>query len=102
MKDLTITPMSPADLDAVMDWAAQEGWNPGGHDALTFRVADPAGFLMARLAGEPVVSISAVRYGQDFGFMAYHLRRDELQYQWVTFDSLTWFSWQRKLTHLAD
>ena len=33
---------------------------------------------------------------------ASHLRRDELQYQWVTFDSLTWFSWQGQLTHLAD
>ncbi len=33
---------------------------------------------------------------------ASHLKRDTLQYQWVTFYSLTWFSWPWKLTHLAD
>ena len=34
--------------------------------------------------------------------LASHLKRDTLQYQWVTFYSLTWFSWPWKLTHLAD
>ena len=38
----------------------------------------------------------------DIQASASHLSRDTLQYQWVTFDRLTWFSWQGKHTHLAD
>ena len=95
MNNLTITPMSPADLDAVMDWSAQEGWNPGWHDALAFRVADPAGFLMARLGGEPVASISAVRYGQDFGFIGLYIALPQYRGQ-----GFGWATWQAGMAHL--
>ena len=35
--------MSRDEVALAVDWAAQEGWNPGLHDAQTFRVADPGG-----------------------------------------------------------
>src|SRR3954468_917648 len=37
----------------ILDWAAAEGWNPGLHDAEAFLAADPEGFLLGRLDGEP-------------------------------------------------
>jgi|JI10StandDraft_1071094.scaffolds.fasta_scaffold517762_2 hypothetical protein len=65
--------MSPADLDRAIDWAADEGWNPGLADALAFRAADPTGFLMAWVAGRPAASISVVRYPGDFGFLGFYI-----------------------------
>jgi ribosomal protein S18 acetylase RimI-like enzyme len=69
----TIRTMSQDDLALAIDWAAREGWNPGLHDAVPFRAADPGGFLMGVLDGEPVAAISAVRYGEGFGFIGFYI-----------------------------
>ncbi|BBK39336.1 N-acetyltransferase GCN5 [Allostella sp. ATCC 35155] len=68
-----IAVMSAADLDLAVEWAADEGWNPGLSDALAFRAADPTGFLMARVDGAPAASISVVRYPGDFGFLGFYI-----------------------------
>jgi len=34
--DLDIRPMSRAELDLAIEWAAEEGWNPGVADAQCF------------------------------------------------------------------
>jgi Acetyltransferase (GNAT) domain/Acetyltransferase (GNAT) family len=76
MPALRIRPMSRAELALGIEWAAQEGWNPGLHDADSFHAADPGGFLLGELeGGEPVGMISAVRYGQGFGFIGFYLVR---------------------------
>jgi GNAT superfamily N-acetyltransferase len=75
MSVLHIHPMTRAELDLGIEWAAQEGWNPGLHDAETFHAADPEGFLLARLNGEPVGMVSAVHYGAGFGFLGFYLVR---------------------------
>ena len=46
--------MRPAEVPLATDWAAEEGWNPGLHDAATFAAVDEDGFLVAELDGEPV------------------------------------------------
>ena len=61
--------MSPDEVALAVEWAAQEGWNPGLHDAETFRAADPQGFFVGTLQGEPVASISVVRYDPGFAFL---------------------------------
>ena len=75
MTPLHIRPMSRDDLDTALDWAAAEGWNPGLRDADAFHAADPDGFLLGRLDGEPVAMISAVRYGLGFGFIGFYIVR---------------------------
>ncbi|HTR85406.1 MAG TPA: GNAT family N-acetyltransferase [Reyranella sp.] len=60
-------------------WAAEEGWNPGNTDRLAFQATDPGGFLVGRLDGVPVVSISVVRYGAGFGFLGYYIARPEVR-----------------------
>ena len=69
----TIRPMNRSEIDLAVDWAAEEGWNPGLHDAGSFHAADPEGFLVGLLDGEPVASISAMRYGQHFGFIGFYI-----------------------------
>jgi GNAT superfamily N-acetyltransferase len=68
-----IRPMIREEVDLAIEWAAREGWNPGLHDADAFHAADPQGFLMGLLDGEPVATLSAVRYGRDFGFMGFYI-----------------------------
>ena len=65
--------MTRQQLDLALDWAASEGWNPGLHDADAFYAADPEGFFMGFLDGEPVACISAVRYGNTFGFIGFFM-----------------------------
>ncbi len=61
------------DLDLMVSWAAAEGWNPGIDDAAAFYSADPGGFLIGRLNGAPIACISAVRYGENFGFVGFYI-----------------------------
>jgi GNAT superfamily N-acetyltransferase len=72
-----IRSMTRPEFDLALDWAAAEGWNPGLHDAAAFHAADPEGFLIGLLDGQPVAMISAVRYGQGFGFIGFYIVRPE-------------------------
>ncbi|KAL6060548.1 GNAT family N-acetyltransferase [Balamuthia mandrillaris] len=58
-------------------FAADEGWNPGKHDAEAFFAADPDGFFVAELKGEPVGTLSAVTYGKSFGFLGLYVVKPE-------------------------
>jgi hypothetical protein len=75
MKPLRIRPMTRAELDIGIGWAAAEGWNPGLHDGDTFHAADPEGFLVGLIDEAPVGMISAVRYGERFGFIGFYIVR---------------------------
>lgn len=69
-----------ADLDGVrtmLDWAAGEGWNPGLSDAEAFLAADPGGFLVGSIGGEPVAAISIVNYDDRFAFLGLYIVRPE-------------------------
>ena len=72
-RNYTIRTMSRQELDIAVEWAAQEGWNPGWHDAGCFHAADPQGFLVGMLGDEPIATISAVKYGASFGFMGCYI-----------------------------
>jgi GNAT superfamily N-acetyltransferase len=68
-----INTMTDTDSEMAIEWAASEGWNPGINDAACFYQTDPAGFLIGKLDGEPVSVISAVRYGESFGFIGMYI-----------------------------
>jgi predicted N-acetyltransferase YhbS len=78
---VAVRTMRAADLPLALDWAAAEGWNPGLSDAACFLAADPDGFLIAERAGEPVGCVSAVRYGDGFGFLGFYIVRPEFRGQ---------------------
>jgi hypothetical protein len=72
---LTVRRMTPGEVGLIRDWADAEGWNPGTHDGPAFFVADPDGFFVGELAGEPVACLSCVRYGEAFGFFGQFIVR---------------------------
>jgi len=70
---LHIRPMLPAEVPLAVDWAAGEGWNPGLDDAAPFAAADPDGFLIGTIDGEPVAMISLVGPAPAFGFLGFYI-----------------------------
>lgn len=80
---VVIDTMSAADLETAIEWAADEGWNPGLLDAQVFHAADPSGFLAARLGGDMVGSVSAVKSGEGFGFIGMFITVPELRGQGI-------------------
>ena len=78
-----VRPMTRPELDVAVDWAAAEGWNPGLYDADLFWATDPGGFLLAQQDGRMVGCISAVAYGEDFGFVGFYIVRPDRRGQGI-------------------
>jgi hypothetical protein len=81
MSRFSISTASVTDIKRLGEWADDEGWNPGRSDGQTFFSADPHGFFFGRLEGQAVASISAVRYGTDFGFIGFYIARPSVRGQ---------------------
>jgi len=79
--DYTIRTMTRDEIDIAIDWAAAEGWNPGGYDADCYRAADPDGFLIGLVGDEPVATISVVKYDATFGFLGFYIVKPEYRGQ---------------------
>lgn len=94
---LQISTATRADLDRMVDWAAGEGWNPGLTDADCFYAADPAGFLVGQLDGEPVACISVVTYQPAFAFLGFYIVKPERRGQGYGFHL-----WQHGMARLGD
>lgn len=78
-ESMTIRNISRSEMSLLIDWAADEGWNPGLHDAACFYETDPRGFFIGELRGAPVGCISAVAYNDAFGFVGFYIVRPEFR-----------------------
>lgn len=88
--------MSRHEVALAIEWAAEEGWNPGLHDAETFPAADPQGFFVGTLNGQPVASISVVKYEPGFAFLGLYIVRPEWRDR-----GLGWALWQHGMASAA-
>lgn len=80
LKDkLAIRNMTRAEVDELVEWAAQEGWNPGLHDADSFWQTDPEAFIAAELDGELIGGGAITSYGGLFGFMGFFIVKPEFR-----------------------
>ena len=78
-----LRPLRRNELDIAVQWAADEGWNPGLKDAEVFWNTDPEGFLAAEHDGELVATGSIVSYGGQYGFMGLFIVRPDLRGQGI-------------------
>jgi GNAT superfamily N-acetyltransferase len=69
--------MGRHEIDFAIELAGKEGRNPGIHDAECFYAADPDGFLLGLLDDKPIASLSAVKYGDSYGFLGLYFVRHE-------------------------
>lgn len=94
---LIIRKATLAEFATPVGWAASEGWNPGLDDLGPFFAADPEGFLMGWKEGEPVSSISVVRYGADIGFLGFYIVHPDHRGKGIGLAT-----WQAGMAHLAN
>ncbi len=73
MDTLVVRRMTEDELGLALDWAAEEGWNPGLFNSASFIAADADGFFLGECGGEPIGCVSAVRYGERFGFLGLYI-----------------------------
>lgn len=78
-KELGIRNMTYPEVDELVGWAAQEGWNPGLDDADLFWATDPDAFIAAELAGELIGGGAITSYQGEFGFMGSFIVRPEFR-----------------------
>ena len=77
--NLEIRALSLEEMSVPLGWAQQEGWNPGLSDAAAFWHTDPNGFIGGFIDDQAVGTISAVRYGDAFGFMGFYIVKPEFR-----------------------
>jgi GNAT superfamily N-acetyltransferase len=75
--EMRVRSMTRSEVDELVAWAAQEGWNPGLHDAELFWATDPEAFVAADLGGEMIGGGAITSYGGEFGFMGFFIVRPE-------------------------
>jgi RimJ/RimL family protein N-acetyltransferase len=68
-----IGPMPFLEVEAAIDWAAGEGWNPGLGDAACFYAIDPNGFFLGVLEGRPIARVSMPIYDEQFAFCGLYI-----------------------------
>lgn len=61
------------EIGTFLNWAAAEGWNPGLDDAQPFFSADPNGFFIGSVDGEPVAVVSVVCSGDAHAFLGFYI-----------------------------
>ncbi len=93
--DYQISVMSQDEVQTAVDWAGAEGWNPGLDDPASFYAADSQGFLIGKLNGQPIASISAVKYGNSFGFIGLYIVAEPFRHQGYGLQI-----WNKALEHL--
>ena len=94
-KDIVIRKMRREELDIAVDWAANEGWNPGLHDAEIFWKTDPDGYVAVEKEGEMIGSGSIVSYNGRYGFMGFFILKPE--YRGKGLGTELWFYRRDKL-----
>ncbi len=85
---------TPDEVALILNWAAAEGWNPGLSDAAAFHAADPEGFFVAEVEGQPVAAVSVVNHDAAQAFLGLYLCRPEYRGR-----GLGWALWRHGLAH---
>ncbi len=72
-KNYQVRNMTRDEMDIAIEWAANEGWNPGLYDAECFYYTDPKGFFVGVLDDEIISLGSAVCYDEQFAFCGFYI-----------------------------
>lgn len=74
---LIIRNMTRPEVGILIEWAANEGWNPGLHDAETFWATDSEAFIAAEYNGKLIGGGAITAYQDEFGFMGFFIVQPE-------------------------
>jgi len=76
-EDIQFLKLNFEKVKTLVEWAANEGWNPGPYDAGVFYTTDPDGFYGFFENGELIAGGSIVSYNKEFGFMGFFIVKPE-------------------------
>lgn len=85
------------ELVPILEWAAQEGWNPGLQDAAAFWQADPGGFFVATVEDQLAAAISVINHTEGFAFLGLYIARPAFRGQGIGYGL-----WQHALAHAGE
>lgn len=94
MSASTCRTATAGEVALMIDWAHEEGWNPGLDDPAAFHAADPGGFFVAEVDGAPVAAISVVNHSDHYAFLGLYLCRPDWRGKGIGFAL-----WQHALAH---
>ncbi len=77
MNEFTFTKLNREHLDILINWAEQEGWNPGPYDADVYWKTDPDGYYGYIEDNKLIAGGSIVSYNAEFGFMGFFIVKPE-------------------------
>lgn len=83
MQEISFRQLDLEGVRTLIQWAEQEGWNPGQHDAEIFFQTDPEGFLGCFANSKMIAGGSIVAYGTSFGFMGLFIVQEEFRSQGI-------------------
>ena len=66
---ISVNVMTKSDLALALQWAQTEGWCPGLYELEALYAADPDGYYILRLDGEPIASLACVRHNDNYAFL---------------------------------
>ncbi len=88
----------PEELSLILDWAAEEGWNPGLGDAKALYLVDPNGFFVSTDPDDiPIAAISVVNHSDTFAFLGLYIVRPDFRGKGIGFGL-----WNHALQHAGD
>jgi GNAT superfamily N-acetyltransferase len=92
---LTIRNMTRDEVDELVSWASNEGWNPGLNDAELFWQTDPNAFIAAELSNELIGGGAITSYDDKYGFMGFFIVKPE--YRGRGFGNALWHARKERL-----
>lgn len=78
-EEFIIRRMKEEEVQIAIDWGAKEGWNPGLYDAECFYRADPKGFFVGLLNGQPIATGAAVVYDDHYAFCGLYVVKPDFR-----------------------
>ncbi|MEJ2506961.1 MAG: GNAT family N-acetyltransferase [Ignavibacteriaceae bacterium] len=77
INDLQFQKLDLEGVKTLVNWAEEEGWNPGPNDADVYFATDPDGFYGYYFEGNLIAGGSIVSYNKEFGFMGFFIVKPE-------------------------
>ena len=77
IEDLKFRKLNLEGLKTLVQWAKEEGWNPGSNDAEVYWATDPDGFYGYFLEETLIAGGAIISYNNEFGFMGLFIVKPE-------------------------